>query len=95
MTRAIIYVPSDGFEAHASRCMEYCKAQGYEFKGLIRGNWEAARGMALRGETTVVIVASEQHLDPQRKPRIEVVANQPGETRWENRTRIIRRNAAG
>lgn len=92
MTRAVVYVPPTAdFDQHAARCMEYCEQQGYELRGIIRNDWEAAERMMGDGETSVVIVSTEAHLDPQRKPRIEVVANQAA-TRHETRTRIIPRN---
>lgn len=96
MTRAIVYVKTDSeYEAHAARCLEHCQQRGYEFQGLIRDDWEAAQKMLGDGQTSVIIVASETQLDPDRKPRIEVVANQPPATKWEERTRLIRRNAGG
>jgi hypothetical protein len=90
MTRAIIFVPAKDFEPHADRCLAHCEAQGYEFQGIIRGDWDAAQRMMGDGETSVVLVSTEDHLPPNRKPRIEVVANQ-ALSRWETRSRIIRR----
>jgi hypothetical protein len=92
VTRAIIYVPDGEFDPHASRCMEYCKRRGYKFEGIIRGDWEEANRMMQDGQTSVVLVSTESHLPPQRKPRIEVVANEEREPGME-RTRILRRNA--
>lgn len=93
MTRAIIFVPSENYDEHAARGLEHCERQGYDFQGLILDDWEEANRMMLDGETSVVIVSTEEHLDPQRKPRIEVVANQPA-SRYETRTRLIRRDGA-
>lgn len=95
MTRAIIYIPSDAFEPHASMCMDYCEAQGYDFKGLIRDNWKAVQQMLDNDEASVAIVSDFKHLDPNRKPRVEVVADQPPANRWDDgptrrTTRIIR-----
>lgn len=95
MTRAIVYVPCGEFDPHAARCMQYCQDRGYEFQGLVRGNWSAVQRLLSDGEASVVIVSTEEHLDPDRKPRIEVVAHQPAGDQWSKRTRIIRRNAAG
>ena len=93
MTRAIVYVPAGELDPHAARCLAYCEAQGYEFRGIIRGDWAAAERMMGDGETSVVLVSTEGHLPPDRKPRIEVVANQALSQR-ETRTRVIRRGAA-
>lgn len=92
MTRAIVYVKTDDqYEANTDRCLDYCRKRGYDFRGLIRDNWEAADRMMGDGETSVVIVSTEEQLPPDRKPRIEVVAHQPAASRWEQRTRLIRR----
>lgn len=102
MTRAIIFVPSENYDEHAARCLAYIEQQGYELRGIIRDNWAAAEEMMGNGETSVVLVSAEAHLDPARKPRIEVLdqivpyANneQPASMR-DRRTRIMRRNEAG
>lgn len=95
MTRAVVFVKTgDDFEPHADRCLDYCEQRGYHFQGIIRDDWSAVEKMLGTGETSVVIVSTEAHLDPDRRPRIEVVNNQPAATRWEARTRIIRRDGA-
>lgn len=95
MTRAIVYVKTDsGYEADVDRCLDYCARHGYEFRGLIRDDSAAADRMMSNGETSVVLVPSESYLDPNRKPRIEVVSHEPAASRWEKRTRIIRRDGA-
>lgn len=94
MTRAIIYIPSDAFEPHASMCMQYCEARGYTFEGLVRDDWPAVQRMFDNDEASVAIVSEFKHLDPNRKPRVEVVADQPPAGQEElpihRRTRIIR-----
>jgi hypothetical protein len=90
VTRAIIFVPEGKFDPHASRCMEYCKRRGYEFQGIV-SDWDAVDRMRAAGEIEVVLVSKEEHLDPNRKPRIEVVANEERRPGLE-RTRILRRN---
>lgn len=92
MTRAIVFVPSTDYEIHTDRCMQYLKEQGYQFEGLIRGDWAKVLRMFADDGASIAIVATEEHLDPERKPRVEVVANQPSPDRWQ-RTRIIRRTA--
>lgn len=94
MTKAIIYVPHGQFDPHAALCMQHCEDRGYDFHGIVSGDWGAVQRMLGDGEASVVIVSTEAHLDPNRSPRIEVVANQPAGGRWAGRTRIIRRNAA-
>lgn len=93
MTRAIVFVPGDEFDPHAARCVAYAEDQGYDLIGIIRDNWPAAQKMLGDGETSVVIVSEQAHLDPARKPRVEVVADQyhSGTSGWEQRTRVIRR----
>lgn len=101
MTRAIIFVPSENYDEHAARCLSYCEQQGYEFTGIIRDDWEAAEKMMKDGQTSVVLVSVEAHLNPERKPRIEVLDQivpyadneQPASMR-DRRTRIMRRNEA-
>jgi hypothetical protein len=93
MTRAVIYVPEGQFDPHADRCMDYLQKRGYQFQGLIRGDWAEAVRMMGDGETSVVLVSTDQHLPADRKPRVEVVADQPTEA-GHRRTRIIRRGGA-
>lgn len=93
MTRAVVYVPSGDFDPHAARCTAYAQERGYDLVGIVIDDWPAVQRMLAVGETSVVLVSEEQHLDPERKPRVEVVAAQSA-SRWEKRTRIIRRTSA-
>ena len=86
MTRAIIFVPPGEFDPHAARCMERCVRDGYTFTGLVRGEWDEVQRMLDAGEASVAIVSVEEHLPPNRKPRIEVVGNEPI-SKYEGRTR--------
>lgn len=96
MTRAIIYVPAGEFDPHATRCINYAEDRGYELVGIVRDNWPAALKMAQDGDAPVVIVSEDSHLDPEREPRIEVVAHEYSNgSRWEKRTRVIRRAWGG
>lgn len=92
MTRAIIFTPRTDYVESAARCLEYVERQGYEYKGLVQ-DWAVVHQMFERGETSVAIVADPRDLDPHRKPRVEFVSHSRGR-QWEERTRIIRRNAA-
>ncbi len=93
MTRAIMFIRSDDFDPHATRCTQHIEKQGYEFKGVVTDDWDAAQDMLDERKVDVVVVSTEEHLPAKRKPRIEVVANQAASI-WEARTRVIRRNAA-
>ena len=91
MTRAIAYIPSTDYARSASSCIEYARRMGYEFKGLVQ-DWEIVKRMMRDGEVTCAIVANWRDLDPDRKPRLEVVSHQPnGGKWWDERTRVIRR----
>ena len=90
MTRAVVFVRSDEFDPHATRCTIFAEEVGYEIAGIVRDDWPAVLKMLGDGEASVVLVSVEDHLPADRKPRIEVVANQ-GVRRFEARTRVIRR----
>lgn len=92
MTRAVIFIPSGAFDPHAARCAAYAQERGYELVGIVRDDWAAVQRMMRDGEAAVVVVSTEDHLNPQRKPRVEVVANAAA-SRWEKRTKVIRRGA--
>lgn len=95
MTRAIAYIPSADYERSAARCIEYIHAMGYDFKGLVR-DWATVQRMFEDDEITCAIVAHPAELDPARKPRVEFVSDSPPHgnevRRWDERTRLIRRN---
>lgn len=96
MTRAIIFVPpGPGYEQSAAQCLDHAEFCGYQLAGIVR-DWQEVHRMLGNGEVSVAIVADERDLDPQRKPRVEVVANQPaaGSSQEQQRTRLIRRNGA-
>lgn len=93
MTRAIVFMPGVDY-ARADRCIDYIRACGYQFKGLVR-DWATARRMLLDDECSVAIVAEPGDLDPDRKPRVEFVSHPPKPSNdgrnWDERTRVIRR----
>jgi hypothetical protein len=96
VTRAIVYTPGFDYE-RADRCIDYVRACGYQFKGLVR-DWEIVKQMMGDGECSVAIVADPSELPPDRKPRIEFVSHPPQPQRmanggryWDERTRVIRR----
>lgn len=90
MTRAIIYVPTvAGYERSAALCLDHARQRGYDLKGIVR-DWSAVQRMLGVGEVSVALVADERDLDPARKPRVEVVANQSSPDRFEQRRRCAR-----
>jgi hypothetical protein len=74
VTIAVIFVPAHDIAEFGKQCMDYCAARGYEVAGVIRGDWNAAISMTRASSATVVVIASWDHLDPDRKPRVEVAA---------------------
>lgn len=90
MLKAVVFVRSDDFDPHAARCTIYCEEQGYNLAGVILDDWPAVLQTIADGEADIVVVSEEAHLDPERSPRIEVVAHAASSHR-EGRTRLIRR----
>lgn len=95
VTRAIVFIQGADYE-RADRCIDYVRACGYKFMGLVR-DWATVQRMMLDDECSVAIVAEPADLDPDRKPRVEFVSHPPNESanggrHWDERTRIIPRN---
>lgn len=95
--RAIIYVPVDDRERWEAACLAYCQRHEYEVVSLMLagpGKWDSAIAMCYADEADVIVVASNEHLDPARTPRIESTTGEirldPGPTY--RRTRVIRRD---
>lgn len=91
MPHAIIFVLSQYLLPDADRCIRHCLAHGYFVVGVVKDNWGQAMEYLHDGTATVLVVADPRHLDPNREPRIEVVAEG---TAGQPRTRMLRRNAA-
>lgn len=91
MTDAIVFVQTQHLLRDAALCIEYCRNQGYNMVGVVKDDWKEAMRMGNAGQAGVIVAADAQHLDPKRRPRVEIVAEQPVSDR-ETRTRIIRRN---
>jgi hypothetical protein len=90
MTKAIIYIPTGQLDpAAVLRCLTHCQTHGYEDGGLER-DWHEALEQLATGEVGIIVVDRVEHLDPNRVPRIEVVADMPA-ARGHCRTRVIRR----
>jgi len=100
-TTAIVFVPSDRLLPDAHRCITHCLAQGYHMIGVVRDDWGEAMRLLQTGTADVIVVADEEHLDPNRTPRIEVVAHYQTSHRHgrpisgrRTRTRTLKRTAA-
>lgn len=74
MTTAVVFVPATAIVPFAKQCLDYCAARGYEIAGVIRGDWAAVARMLITGAASIVVVARREHLDPDREPRVEVLA---------------------
>lgn len=90
---AVVFVLTQHLMPDADRCLRYCMANRYNVIGVVRDRWADAMAMLADGRASVLVVADDQHLDPNRQPRIEVVAQQHDSPRLA-RTRALRRNAA-
>lgn len=75
-THAIVYVLTSRLLPDADICINYCLAHGYHVVGVVRDDWRTACGYLYRGEADVAVVADARSLNPQRAPRVEVVAHQ-------------------
>lgn len=106
---AMVFVLSRRLFPDVGICIEYCIAQGYAMSGVIQDDWRKACDYLWSGKCEVLVVADDETLDPDRAPRVEVVAHQhtdpsrpdvptghrePGaEVRHVRTARIIRRDA--
>jgi hypothetical protein len=75
---AVIYVPTallstDAYTDALARCHAYCTRCGYTVIGIAR-TWEEVEEAYARRDIGVLVVDRHDHLDPNREPRIEVVA---------------------
>lgn len=73
MTRAIVFVRSDEFDPHVTRCAAYAQEQGYEVAGVVLDDWAAVQKMLDEGQAGVAVVSTGSHLPAKRRPRVEVV----------------------
>lgn len=99
--QAIVFVLSSRLLPDAAICIEYCRALGYHMVGVIRDDWAKACDYLYHGKADVVVVADDRTLDPDRTPRVEVVAHQhtqparpdvPTAHRPRERTWMVKRN---
>lgn len=75
VTEAIVFVLSGRLLPDADRCIRHCITQGYEMVGVVRDDWSLAMEYLADGRASVLVVASDRDLDPDRAPRIEVVSH--------------------
>lgn len=94
MTTAVIFIPAEHLATYSAACFDYCAARSYEVVGLVTTSSEAATRMLVDGIANVMVVARRDHLDPEREPRVEVLAEQASPAPRQQRTRIIPRDAA-
>ena len=106
-TEAMVFVLSRRLLPDVGICIEYCLAQGYHMRGVIQDDWRKACDYLNSGECDVLVVADDRSLNPDRAPRVEVVAHlhtrpeapdvptgrRGGRHRRNERTRMIRRDA--
>lgn len=102
---AIVFVLSNRLLPDAGTCIEYCRALGYVMSGVVRDDWAKACEYLYKGEADVVVVADDRTLDPDRTPRVEVVAHQntqptrpdvpTGRRARNERTWTVKRNGEG
>lgn len=72
MTLAVVLVPSEPIDPiFISQCIAHCAHRGYTVAGLAR-DWPTAWKMVRDGLASVVTVARQEHINPDRLPRIEV-----------------------
>jgi hypothetical protein len=101
MTEAVVFVLSRHLLPHAAICYQYCLSLGYHAIGIVRDDWDDAWDYIRDGTADVIVVADETDLEPDRSPRIEIVAHTlqgagPAVTRpgTAERTRLIRRRTS-
>lgn len=78
-TTALVFVLSCRLFPDAQACIEFCLAHGYRMVGVIRDDWLKACEYLYEGKADVLVVADERSLDPNRSPRVEVVAHEMSE----------------
>jgi hypothetical protein len=80
--RAVIWIPTHAdLYRWGAACAEYCARHGYELYGVIHGAWRDATRLLIAGDAQVAVIASREHLPPDRVPRIEIVSEVPGRER--------------
>jgi hypothetical protein len=104
----MVFVLSRRLVPDVGVCIEYCLTQGYNMRGVVQDDWVKACDYLHSGEADVLVVADDRSLNPDRAPRVEVVAHlhtepaapdvptgRRGRHRRNERTRMLRRDAEG
>jgi hypothetical protein len=71
----MVFVLSNRLMPDAGICIEYCRVLGYHMCGIVKDDWTIAMDYLHAGQADVVVVADDRSLDPDRAPRVEVVAH--------------------
>lgn len=74
LVRAMIFVLHDRVTVDGKTCLDYCMFMGYNMVGVVQDDWRKACDYLYRRECDVLVVADTRTLDPDRAPRVEVVA---------------------
>lgn len=72
----MVFVLSHRLYPDVGICIQFCIAHGYDMGGVIQDDWQKAVDYLYSGKCDVIVVADERSLDPDRAPRVEVVAYQ-------------------
>lgn len=75
-TQALVLVLSKRLFPDTKICIDYCLAHGYAVVGVIRDDWDRAIEYLYQRKAHVLVVADDRTLQPDRTPRVEVVAHQ-------------------
>lgn len=75
IVKAMIFVLHDRVTIDGKVCLDYCIAKGYRMVGVVQDDWHKACDYLYRRECDVLVVADDRALDPDRRPRVEVVAH--------------------
>lgn len=73
--KAMIFVLRDRLTIDGKICLDYCMAMRYQMRGVVIDDWRKACDYLWRRECDVLVVADQRSLDPDRAPRVEVVAH--------------------
>lgn len=75
LVKAMIFVLRSRIVIDGQICLNYCLAMGYDMRGVVIDDWRKACDYLWRREADVLVVADARSLDPDRAPRVEVVAH--------------------
>lgn len=82
MTDAIIFVPAGRAGRHwLTICGQYCASRGYTVAAVVSGrdaaDWDGMIQMVHDESIDVIVIGKRDHQPPDRRPRVEVVAEEP------------------